>query len=280
MSVSIVTDSAASLPADLAARHDITVVPLSLTLGGISYHDGDLGLAELLSRLDEGVTTSAPSPGEVAKAVEERLGDDGVLVLTIAGTMSGTFHAAHVASGLVDGPVRVLDTETAAGAEGLVVLAAALSARDGASLDEVEATATNVRERVRLVATVDSLDHLVRSGRVPGIAGRAGRGLGLNPLFEFRRGHPRPLRPALSRQAALDRMAGALLHSRVPGARLHVAALHAGAPEPAERLLEQVRAEIGPATEFLGSFSPVMVVHTGPGLVGLAWWWDERATPS
>ena len=276
MSVSIVTDSAASLPPDLAACHDITVVPMSLTLGGISYRDGDLSLAELLSRLDEGVTTSAPSPGEVAKAVEESLGDDGVLVLTIAGTMSGTFHAAHVASSLVDGAVRVFDTETAAGAEGLVVLAAALVARDGGRLDEVEATAAHVRDRVRLVATVDSLDHLVRSGRVPGIAGRAGRSLGLNPLFEFRRGHPRPLRPALSRPTALDRMTAALFNSRVAGARLHVAALHAGAPEPAERLLEQVRAEVDPATEFLGSFSPVMVVHTGPGLVGLAWWWDER----
>jgi fatty acid-binding protein DegV len=111
---------------------------------------------------------------------------------------------------------------------------------------------------------------------VPGIAGRAGRSLGLNPLFEFRRGHPRPLRPALSRQAALDRMVTALLNSRVAGAHLHLAALHAGAVEPAERLLEQVRAEVEPATAFLGSFSPVMVVHTGPGLVGLAWWWDAR----
>jgi len=156
VSVSIVTDSAASLPADLAACHDITVVPMSLTLGGISYRDGDLSLAELLSRLDEGVTTSAPSPGEVAKAVEESLGDDGVLVLTIAGTMSGTFHAAHVASSLVDGAVRVFDTETAAGAEGLVVLAAALVARDGGRLDEVEATAAHVRDRVRLVATTAS----------------------------------------------------------------------------------------------------------------------------
>jgi DegV family protein with EDD domain len=276
MSVSIVTDSAASLPDDLAARHNVTVVPLSLTLGGISYRDGDLGLAELLSRVNEGVTTSAPSPGEVAKAIEECLGDDGALVLTIAGTMSGTFHAAHVASSLVEGTVRVLDTETAAGAEGLVVLAAAQRASAGASLDAVAATAVHVRERVRLVASVDSLDHLVRSGRVPGIAGRAGRSLSLNPLFEFRRGHPKPLRPALSRPAALGRMVAALLNSRVPGARLHLAALHAGAPEPAERLLEQVRAEVEPATAFLGSFSPVMVVHTGPGLVGLAWWWDER----
>ena len=275
MSVCIVTDSAASLPPDLAARHDITVVPLSLTLGGISYRDGDLTLTELLSRVDEGVTTSAPSPGEVAKAIEDRLGDDGVLVLTIAGTMSGTFHAAHVAASLVDGNVRVVDTETAAGAEGLVVLAAAASARSGALLDDVEAVAVRTRERVRLVATVDGLDHLVRSGRVPGIAGWAGRGLGLNPLFEFRRGRPKPLRPALSRQAALDRMVTALLNSRVPGARLHVAALHAGAPEPAEQLLERVAADIEPGTAFAGAFSPVMVVHTGPGLVGLAWWWDD-----
>jgi DegV family protein with EDD domain len=275
VSVSIVTDSAASLPADLAARHGVTVVPLSLTLGGISYRDGDLDLSELLARVAEGVTTSAPSPGEVAKAVEECLGEDGVVVLTIAGTMSGTFDAARVGAALVEGTVRVIDTETAAGAEGLVVLAAAARAASGASLDEVQATAEHVRERVRLVATVDTLDHLVRSGRVPGIAGWAGRSLGLNPLFEFRRGHPKPLRPALSRPAALGRMVGALLNSRVPGARLHLAALHAGAPELAERLLEQVRAEIEPAAEFVGSFSPVMVVHTGPGLVGLAWWWDE-----
>jgi DegV family protein with EDD domain len=278
VSVSIVTDSAASLPCELATRHGITVVPLSLTLGGISYRDGDLNLGELLSRVGEGVTTSAPSPGEVAKAVEDCLGEDGALVLTIAGTMSGTLHAAHVAAGLVEGDVRVLDTETAAGAEGLVVLAAARGAQAGESLDAVEAAARHVRERVRLVATVDSLEHLVRSGRVPGIAGRAGRSLGLNPLFEFRRGHPKPLRPALSRQAALGRMASALLNSRVPGARLHVAALHADAPEPAERLLEQVRVEVEPATAFLGSFSPVMVVHTGPGLVGLAWWWEAQQT--
>ena len=179
---------------------------------------------------------------------------------------------------LVDGPVRVVDTETAAGAEGLVVLAAAVRAHGG-----VRRSTRSRPPRCTCASgcawwpRVDSLDHLVRSGRVPGIAGRAGRGLGLNPLFEFRRGHPKPLRPALSRQAALDRMVAALLNSRVPGARLHVAALHAGAPEPAERLLEQVRAEIEPATAFLGSFSPVMVVHTGPGLVGLAWWWDEPA---
>ena len=57
-------------------------------------------------------------------------------------------------------------------------------------------------------------------------------------------------------------------------ARLHVAALHALAPEEAARLLEAVRAEAQPATAFVGEFDAVMVAHTGPGLTGLAWWWE------
>ena len=104
--------------------------------------------------------------------------------------------------------------------------------------DVVEARAREVIERVRLVATISSLDHLVRSGRVPGIAGWAGRRLNINPLFEFRGGSVRRLRPALSRGAALDRIVQ-LVRRDAPAAgegrnRLHVAALHALAREVAD----------------------------------------------
>ena len=129
-------------------------------------------------------------------------------------------------------------------------------------------------DRVRLVATVDSLDYLVAGGRVPELAGRAGRFLNVHPLFEFRRGRVRPLRPALSRDAALDRIVGLWRRSREPDARLHLAVLHAEDPDRAEELLGRVRAEIEPATAFVAEFSTVMVAHTGPDLVGLAWWWE------
>ena len=82
----------------------------------------------------------------------------------------------------------MLDTSTAAGAQALVVLAAARAAEDGGSLDQVEAAAKKAIDAVRLVAMVSDLDHLVRSGRVPEIAGWAGRRLGIRPLFEFRDG--------------------------------------------------------------------------------------------
>jgi DegV family protein with EDD domain len=272
VSVVIVTDSAAALPAELVARHGITVVPMWLTIGGESVREGDRPLSELLG--DERVSTSGPAPGEFEEAIRSRMTDDGVLVLTIAATMSSTHEAATVAAGHLGDCVRVVDTATAAGAEALVVLAAAAAAERGASLEEVEAEAKDVVERVQLVASVPNLDHLVRSGRVPGVAGWAGRRLRINPLFEFRGGRVRRLRPALSSDAATDRMVGRLLRSHEPNTRLHVAVLHALAPDAAHGVLARVEAQVTPATKFVGEFGSVMVVHTGPGLYGLAWWWE------
>ncbi|MEX2256209.1 MAG: DegV family protein [Acidimicrobiia bacterium] len=276
MSIAIVTDSAAALPPELAARHGITVVPMWLTVRGVPEPEGRRPLEELV--VEDQVTTSAPTPGEFEHVIKDASRThDGVVVLTIASSMSATFQSAAVASQSVGGPVRVVDTATAGGAEALVVLAAAEAASAGGSLDAVEARAREVLDCVHLVATISSLDHLVRSGRVPGIAGWAGRRLGINPLFEFRDGAARRLRPALSRESAIDRIVQ-LVRREAPagGGRLHVAALHALALDVAEELLARVT-EAGDAVEtFVGEFGPVMVVHTGPGLAGLAWWWEAQ----
>jgi len=271
--VSIVTDSAAALPPELVDQYRITVVPMWLDLGERHVHDDELSIEEVL-RYDE-VSTSGPTPGEFAEAIRGRMSDDGVLVLTIAATMSSTFGAAQTGAETVDGRVAVLDTSTAAGAQGLVVLAAARAADAGGTLDDVERAAAKAIEGVRLVAMVSDLDHLVRSGRVPEVAGWAGRRLGIRPLFEFRDGKPHRLRPAFSVDAAKDRMVALLRRSAVPDAKLHVAALHAQAPEEARELLGRVEAEQSPATSFVGRFGSVMVAHTGPGLAGLAWWWER-----
>ena len=276
MAVTIVTDSASALPQGLVDEYDIAVVPMRLTAAGVDMHDGDQPLEQLL-RADR-VTTSGPTPGEFSAAINARLEGkretDGVLVLTIAATMSSTHEAAALAAQSTGGQARVLDTTTAAGAEGLVVVAAARAAQAGASLDEVERVARDVIGRVRLVATVPSLDRLVRSGRVPPVAGWAGRQLGINPLFEFAAGNVRRLRPGFSHEAALDRIIRIWRRSGGGSDRLHVVALHALAPDEAQLLLKRVSGECAPETAFVSEFSPVMVVHTGAGLVGLAWWWE------
>jgi len=272
--VTVVTDSAASIPPELVERLGIVVVPMSVIIGDTPHPDGELTIEEVMARAAEGVSTSGPSPGEVLQAVEGSEGD--VLLLTVSRQMSSTFKAANAAARMVGDRARVMDTGTAAGAEGLVVLAAAEAAAQDEPVESVQRAAQRVIERVRLIATVDSLDRLVQSGRVPGVAGLASRWLGMQPLFEFRDGHARPLRPAFSREAALERMLTAWRQSTVPGAELHMAALHAQAEGDAAALLDAVREEVKPATAFVAPFSAVMVAHTGMGLVGLGWWWDEE----
>jgi DegV family protein with EDD domain len=276
MTVGIVTDSAASLPADLAEQAQIAIVPMWLTLGGQPIRDGELSLEEVVGRLGEGLTTSGPTPGEFAEAIARADTGDGVVVLTLSQEMSSTHDSARLATQLVeDDQVTLIDTGTAAGAEGLVVLAASRAAAAGGSRPEVEAAAHRAAASVRLVATLPTLDHLAQGGRVPGAAAWAGRWLGVNPMFEFRGGKVRPLRPALGRHAAHERIVSMWSHDTPDEGELHLAVMHALDPETAEYLLGEVKARTEPTDMFVGSFSPVMVAHTGPGLVGLAWWWEE-----
>jgi fatty acid kinase fatty acid binding subunit len=278
MTVAVVTDSAAALPAELVARFGIAVVPMWLTVDGVAIREGERALGELLG--DTRVTTSAPTPGEFEVEIRQCLerGADAVVVLTIASAMSASFDAATVAARDAGPNVRVVDTLTAAGGQALVVLAAAERSAAGGSLDDVVHVATDVAGRVRLVATVPDLAHLVRSGRVPGIAGWAGRTLGINPLFEFRAGKVHRLRPAFGPDAALERIAGRFRRSAEPGARPHVVALHALAPDAADTLLARAVAETDPVESFVSEFGSVMVVQAGPGIAGLAWWWEPGST--
>jgi len=279
MTVAIITDSAASLPAEVRSALRIAVVPLHLLCDGRDIRDGEVAFAELFERIaadPKSVTTSAPSPGEFLAAMDAVNAADEIVIVTVASHMSATYKAAWSASGLASRPARVVDSGTAAGAEGLVVVAAAEAASAGAGVDAVEARALEVAERVELVAAVHGIEHLSRSGRVPSLAGWAGKRLGLHPIFAFRPGgRVVPLRPAQSRSAALERLLTRWRRSRPKGpARLRVAAVHAEAPAEAEALLARLTAEVPPDVSFVGQFSPVMVTHTGPGLIGIAWWWE------
>jgi fatty acid-binding protein DegV len=112
MSVRIVTDSAASLPSSEAWRLGIVVVPFNLVLDGISYLDGQLAPAEIAPRgSSAGLSTSAPSPGDFAKNIEDHDVGDGAVVITVASTMSASFQSALVARRyLAESAIHVVDS--------------------------------------------------------------------------------------------------------------------------------------------------------------------------
>jgi DegV family protein with EDD domain len=279
--VKILTDSAASVPPWAVDELGVVVVPLTLVVGGLVYDDGDLSPEDLIDLASgTAVSTSSPSPGAFVKAIDEvrGLGED-VLVLTVSRRMSATFEAARQAGGYFEpGSVRVVDTGTAAGGQGLVVIDAARAAAAGATMTQVAERAEWLSSQVRLVAALENMDHLARSGRVPGAAAWAGRAAGLRPVFELSDKQIKPRRPALSEHAAFDRMVSSVLADRRDDARLQFAVLYSGPSDPAREMESRITSQVPTSAHFYAPFSSVMVAHTGPGLTGVAWWWDYEPT--
>ena len=278
MTVAVVTDSAAALPRELQRELAIDVVPILLTVDGDEIPDDALAPHELL---DAGtLSTAAPSPGAFADAVRARQSADGVLVLTLSDKLSSSHRAAVLGAREAGGSTIVVDTANAAGGQALAVHAAAVAARRGANLAEAADVARRVAARVRLIGVLGGLEQLVRSGRIPSMAGRAGDRLGVRPLFDVHDGRIRRLLPSRNTAGAHRRVLDQWRLSRPPEVRaLHVAAVHAGAPDDAQTILAAVTAECEPATAFIGGFGGALVATAGVGVSGLAWWWEAPTDP-
>jgi len=272
LAVRVITDTAAALDRGVAESRGVRLVPIRVNVGDETYLDGEISLEELIERVDEGIRTSGPSPGAFLEALDGA--SDGAVIITVASALSSTHRSAGLAAGEVPGRVEVLDTGTAAGAQALVALHAAEVAASGADLETVVDAAREASGEVRLFGALETLDYLIKGGRVNGLVGSIAGSLGLRPVFELRDGDIRRHRPAFSRRGSIDRLFAAWESSRVEGARLHCVALHALAPDDAEALLRRIRGVADPATALVSEFGPGMVAHTGPGLIGLSWWWE------
>lgn len=281
--IGIVTDSAASLEAEFVAAHGVFVVPMQLEVDGAPVGEESMSVDDVVELLGSGphrVKTAAPSPGAYLQAIESADQGDGVVVLTVSSRMSSSYEAAVVAARTSGRPVEVVDTGTAAGAEGLVAVAATCEARSGGSLEAVVKQANVASNRVRLIGAVGDLRQLARSGRLPGRLATLGNAIGVRPVFQYRRGSIRALRPALSPNSARESLVGPLVSGIEAGHLLHVSANYATDRDGAEALLDEVRAHASPATSYLARFGPVMVAHTGTDILGLSWWWEPAPGPA
>jgi DegV family protein with EDD domain len=288
VTVAVLTDTTSALPLGAAQRWGIRLVPLSVTIGGQAYRDGDAAIDTLLEQHISDVHTAGPRPGEfireLAAARHGEPGDvvDGAVIITVAQSLSSTYASARLAAGAAGLPVEIVDSGTAAGGQALVALAAAEQARAGGSLADVAKTARDAAAAVRLVGCMRSLDRLVASGRVPGIAGAATRRLGLWPMFELRGGSIRPLRPTHNAAGALERIAGMCARSRSDrddSVVADVIVLDSKLPAEADALLSRMRQLVPTRYALRAPFGTAMTVHTGPGVLGLAWFWRPGAEP-
>jgi len=284
----VVTDSNATVPADLVEELDIQVVPILLALDGHTFRDGvDITAAEVYRWLRESShlsTTSAPSVGDFlrvyAAAAQEA---SGIVSIHLSPKLSATYNSAVTASQLVDGPdgrpfrsIRVVNCHTAAMGQGFVVLAAARAAAAGADLETVVTRAQEVAGRMNLLATLGTLEYLHRGGRIGGAATLLGTMLQIKPVLYVADGHvdvfarPRTLSKAL--RVMVQQMAERVDSAGRTLRPLHVAILHADEPEKAEALRQQVAEQFDCAELYVTELTPVMGAHTGPGVLGVVFY--------
>jgi DegV family protein with EDD domain len=276
--VAVVTDSTSYLPPDLIERHGIHVVPLYVVFGGdrtvpeIEITDYDSFFDELRS-IEKLPTTSQPSVGDFTAVYEPLLADGGEIVsIHISAGLSGTTEAARQAREALerDGKggerIEVVDSTTAAGGLGFMVLTAAHAAAQGLDAKAVAERVAEARAELKLWFVIDTLEFLKRGGRIGAASAWIGSTLRVKPILTVEN-EMTPVERVRTASRAFDRLVD-YARQRDGQGEFAWSAQHINAPDECRRLVEACSEVFGCPPTIVSEIGPVLAVHTGPGLLG------------
>ncbi len=273
--IAIVTDSTCDIPTELIQQYRLTVVPLYVLWGEEELRDGeDIDQETFFRRLPQDPIhpkTSQPTPGDFVDAIDG-LDAQEVLIITLSKALSGTYESAWQAREQVSIPVRVVDSHSMSMGLGWQVLAAARARDEGAEVEGMIAAAERVRERLSLLLTVDTLEYLHRGGRIGGAAKLVGSLVKLKPLLELAHdtGTIQAVEKIRTRKRALEHLVEETFRRVDPEKPTRAAVMHGAAPDAAELLRHEVQQRCPQVKVIQSPITPVLGVHGGPGVVGIA----------
>lgn len=274
MPVKIVTDSAADIPAEIAAAHDITVVPLTIRFGDEEYVDGvELSAQEFydkMAQLDVMPATAAPSPGAFEVAMREAgAAGDPVVCINLSSGLSATMESAKNAARAIgdDLDVRVVDSRSITAGLGMKVLRAAELAEAGASADEVVAAVEALVPRTRVFGALLTLENLKKNGRIGGAQAMLGSLLNIKPIVDISTGEVTEAGKQRTRRKSLVWLRDRLFQEPDVGT---VAVCH-GCSDDYQEIVELISPRYSEDQITVWTIGPVIGAHGGPGVAGLCW---------
>lgn len=269
--IGIVTDSTADIPEALAEQYHIQVVPNILVIDGQSVEDGKgISREEFYSRLPKMKTfpTTATASSGTYQQVYQRLFQEGVnhiLSIHAASLLSGIFNAASLAAQAFGERVHVIDSKHITLGLGFQVLAAAEAALQQ-PLEDILALIEDVRRRVRVIAMLDTVEYMRRSGRVSWARARLGELLQIKPMVEVRSGRVLSLGEVRTHRKGVERLLNLL---RNLGSLERLAILHTNAEGEARSFLERLSPELS-IPPFFVNVTTIIGAHVGPNGLGFA----------
>jgi len=274
MAVRIVTDSACDLAQAQVDQHGIEVVPLSIRFGDEEYVDRvELSVDEFYAKMAQTDTlpeTAAPSPGAFEQAFR-KLGADGdeVVCINLSAALSATMQSASTAAKSLEGeiPVTVVDSKALTIGLGNLVIAAAEAAEAGASSAEIVATVESLSERTRMWGMLDTLDNLLKGGRIGKAQQLMGSVLSIKPILDMSTGEVHEAaKPRTKKKGLLWLRDKVLEFDGVENLWVM-----AGDPKDAGELIDLLEGSYEGEIH-QGRIGPVIGTHGGPGVMGVSFW--------
>ncbi|GAB4505605.1 MAG: DegV family protein [Anaerolineales bacterium] len=273
----IVTDCAADLPPEERDQLGIVEAPLYIQFPEGEVNSADLTPDEFYNRLEVMrpaiPTTAQPSSGLFAD-LYQKLAETSkeILSIHISSGLSGTLNSARIGAEQIKGAaVSVLDSMTLSGGQRFQVLAAAWAARAGWGVEAIRERLAAIREQTEVIYTLETLEYLARGGRIGRVQALMGLALKIKPIIRVERADGKYSTVSKSRTIpqALETIVSHLqeMYQDTP---LWVTILHGRFHEGAETLSKLLSERLNAAKLEVMRISPVLGVHTGPGIVGAA----------
>ncbi|UCC17599.1 MAG: DegV family protein [Dehalococcoidales bacterium] len=272
--VGIVTDSIACLPPEIIKEYDIRTIPVALNINGKPYRDGvDIepeGFWKMFDDVKE-FTTGAPALSEYTEILSDLAKtSDGIVGIFVSKALSAISEAAIQAADLMkqenpDLNIEIVDSRTAAGAQGFLVEEAAKAAKEGKSVSEVVQIVKDTIPRVKFTTAMETLKYLIKSGRAPKTAY-------MGELFQVK-----PIIGMLNNTGEVENLGRARGWEKAQTKLLDIIAENIGSSEDTrfnvhytnsiedgEKLKQMVIDRFNPSDIYFTPYTPVMAGHTGP----------------
>jgi DegV family protein with EDD domain len=270
--IHIVTDSTADLTTEQIAQYSIHVVPLNIQIDGKSYIDGvDVqaeSFLEMMRMSKELPKSSQPAVG-VFQELYDELGKNGDKIISIhmTGGMSGTVKSAQAAAGITNSDVTVIDSRFISYALSFQVIEAAQLAQQGTLVEDIVKHLDNVREKTKLFVVVDTLDNLVKGGRIGKGRALIGSLLSIKPIASLEGGEYTPVHKARSHKQVVQYLYKQFIDDTAGKTVKYVGLSQANGyamSDPLKKLIE----DSGFNDVQVAFTSPVISTHTGIGAIG------------
>ena len=276
MNIQIVTDSTSDIPPEIAADLPITILPLHVRLNNIDYLDTvDLTRQQFYEALPNSThnsSTAAPSPGKFIETFQHLMdeGAEAIFSIHISRTLSAVLESAQTAAEQFKGiPVYPIDSGNLSMALGLIVVEAAKAAKEGKDVQTIQAILNSAISRAFAFAKLDTIDYLLRGGRITSIQHSVISLLGIKPILKMHE-FVSKMEVARTRSKAFEKVLHRALEVRPRSEYFGIT--HANVPDQADELIQHLQESFPELPKpWIAEVNPALGFHVGPGALCINW---------